>query len=300
MKSFLFILSFVIFFSSNAQEIMFSNQPFLDGEEHNNPTKLEFTDAEPIYGLVIVPKEKAEDGYERFFGFYHIDTDYGSFPRSTYLVKGENAYIYIDINPIGSNIVDIEANHWAAEFRVAAVSRKNKIVVPFNDEKLGVKAKIKIKRTKGLEYWEKREAELDEICQKLEDEMYAQNRENEANNNEGPKWKNDPFVVFDIPDLSKENLVKALSSWANGGEVINIVGSKFPSRDWIVVTHDITGNILRRETVRLSGLYKMNDGWCYYTQIKFYQQYMGNGQYGSLKAERVGTYTQVKMNCDNL
>ena len=98
MKTLFSILLASVCLIADAQEIMFSNTPFIEGEEHLNTTKLDFVDTEPIYGLVIVPKDKVYHEFDGYSANVKVRTDWGSFPKSTYIVRGDNAYIYMDIN----------------------------------------------------------------------------------------------------------------------------------------------------------------------------------------------------------
>ena len=138
---------------------------------------------------------------------------------------------------------------------------------------------------------------------KLEDKRDKKFRDLKAINNTPPRYHNAPFVQFEMPELSKENLTKALlkAPWINGGEVINIAGyDDRPSREWQIITHRYTGNILRRETEYVGAIYKKKDGWCYFMRVYFYQEYTGNGQYGALRASPCNQCGEQKILCDNL
>ena len=80
------------------QTIMFSTQPFYEGNEYSNVTKTEFIDTEPVYGLAIVHKSKVGSNYGHF-GFIEIGTSYGSIPKGTFFLRGDSAYIHLDILP---------------------------------------------------------------------------------------------------------------------------------------------------------------------------------------------------------
>ena len=109
-------------------------------------------------------------------------------------------------------------------------------------------------------------------------------------------------------------LAEALLRIPDQKTIDRLLEDKFTSTDWKKHTgfdkglfvnasswaFFLTGNILKRETVKLGAIYKKKDGWCYYTSVHFYQQYTGNGQYGALQVSPCVQCIESKILCDNL
>lgn len=302
-------------FLALSQQFYFSNENFEFASIPEQSGKTDFTDAETIYGLIVFEKEPKGQtrtyfetetfkvGRLKFMVSAKKTALINKPTKATLVQKGNTWFAYFTIRPVNKNNYDESTRDWRDYF-VKLPKGKFEIVL-LSEHKDFKKTSISLEITKP---------EVKETV--YQNYLEAGNTATEYYNGiirkeKAKKYEEETTMAFFDPlfsrykkfepkdkEISASNIAKIIEEKVGSTVSIVKIAIQDNTTDWIVYTHNKTGNITKKQTPEIVVIYKNETtGWCHYTALSFIKQHEGGGNYGE-KFLTKKFHSPGRFNCD--